>query len=116
MRAPFELRMLAELRARGQAPKLPIWLVNDRVFAKRIIDSGELAILIVSDQWSCDWSPLAGLAVIISTSFDATPVGTRLALAIRDAKPYSVWTWSSRHGFSTMAMAPCAPMDREDAA
>lgn len=116
MRAPSELRLLENLRSNGQAPKLPVWVVNDRDFAHRLMDSGELAILVVSDHWACDWSAIAGLCVIIHTSFEATPVGTRLAVAIRNAKPRSLETWQPGRGFSTMAMAPCAPMDEDQAA
>ena len=114
MRAPSELQMLGELRASGKAPTLPVWITNNRVLAANIARCGALAIVVVSDHWECDWSALAGLDVILATSFYATPVGTRLCVAIRECRPRRLRAWIDGEGFSTMALARCAPMEREE--
>lgn len=113
MRAPSELQMLAKLRARGEAPTLEVWITNNRMLARNLTNAGLLAIIVVSDHWECDWSALAGLDVVISTTFENSPAGTRLAVAIREHHPDSLHTWQPGSGYCTMALAPCAPMDQE---
>lgn len=112
MRAPSELLFLVELRAGGQAPELPVWLTNSAMLKRNLTEAGCLVIPVVSDQWACDWSALAGLDVIVAVSFYATPVGTRLMLAVRDQSPrrFRAFVIDGRDGyFTTMTKTPPAP-------
>ena len=113
MRAPSELQLLAELRSRGQAPELPVWITNNATMRVNLTAAGMLAIPVRSDDWELDWSALAGLDVVLAVSFIDTPVGTRLAVAIRDAQPRRLRLWlDDPPHWSTMLLAPCAPMER----
>jgi hypothetical protein len=113
MRAPSELEMLATLRARGQAPELDVWVTNNDTLRENLMRAGALAIRVVSDHWVCDWSALSGLSVVLYTSFDETPVGTRLAKAICNARPRRLQRFvvGKDPHFTTLWPAKSAPME-----
>ena len=60
---PFELRALANLRRRGQAPDLAVFVMDDWQLATQLTDEvGVLAIRVRNARdFEHDWSPLAGL-------------------------------------------------------
>lgn len=82
MPAPFELRQLADLRRLGKAPAWPIFITDSWEFARRMRDLGALAI---RPNEECDWTPLAGMDVILA--FPDWPENTARMRAIRDARP-----------------------------
>lgn len=113
MRAPFELETLARLRSSGQAPVLPVWITNNRMLGENLKRAGVLVIYVVSDHFACDWSPLAGLEVFLALSFADTPVGARLAIAIRNSHPRGLRLWFPVEPFrSTMLLARPAPVNQ----
>lgn len=64
---PVELTYLRQLRRRGQAPELAVFVTDDWRFADRITDEiGSMMIRVRSiTDLEHDWSPIAGLWVIL---------------------------------------------------
>src|SRR5690606_17120896 len=60
---PYELRLLAKLRQRGQAPELAVFITDNWPKAAQLTeDVGVLAIRVRNARdFDHDWSPLAGL-------------------------------------------------------
>lgn len=96
---PLELTALADLRQRGQAPELSVVLVDDWNCAPRLADGGFLAIRVnPANDWDCDWSPLAGLWVILAQWRTSLRDETRLACAVLAANPRIFETLEHRRG------------------
>lgn len=64
---PFELRALAAMRRRGQAPTLAVFVMDDWAWATRLTDDiGALTIRVRNARdHQHDWSALAGLWVYL---------------------------------------------------
>jgi hypothetical protein len=101
---PRELTTLAELRGRRQAPELAVFVLDDWRWAERIGDDlGALAIKVRNGRdVDHDWSPLAGLWVILSLrnadDADWSTFGSRLLAAnpwrlslFRDGHLMKIW-------------------------
>lgn len=60
---PYELRVLADLRRRGHAPQLAVFITDNWAKAAQLTDEvGALAIRVRNARdFEHDWSPLAGL-------------------------------------------------------
>lgn len=64
---PIELQYLRDLRRRGQAPELAVFITDDWRFAERMTDEiGSMMIRVrgIADL-NYDWSAVAGLWVVI---------------------------------------------------
>lgn len=106
---PFELRALANLRRRGQAPELAVFVTDDWTKAAQLTeDVGVLAIRVRNARdFEHDWTPLAGLWTYLwlrrATSAEladfsaamlrANPV--RLTTRISDMPSVDVWPLDS---------------------
>lgn len=64
---PYELRVLAGLRRRGQAPELAVFVMDDWAKATQLTDDvGVLAIRVRNARdFEHDWAPVAGLWVYL---------------------------------------------------
>lgn len=64
---PFELRALANMRRRGQAPTLAVFVMDDWAWATRLTDElGALTIRVRNARdHDHDWSAVAGLWVYL---------------------------------------------------
>lgn len=88
MPAPFELQALAHLRSRLHAPTFTVFVTDDWGFATKLEDLGCLAIRVhASQDHDCDWSPIAGLHVILAQWRTALAKEMRLASALLAARP-----------------------------
>lgn len=67
---PRELELLAALRRRSQCPTMTVFVTENWRWADKLEDLGCLAIRVRNcDDWDHDWSPLAGLSVILLQRF-----------------------------------------------
>jgi hypothetical protein len=88
MQTPFELQALAKLRSRLQAPRMTVFVTDDWSFAEKLDGLGCLAIRVrPADHHECDWSPIAGLHVILAQWRTPLAEESRLASALLSAKP-----------------------------
>ena len=88
MQAPNELQALAKLRSRSQSPRMSVFVTDDWQFAAKLDDLGCLAIRArPSEDHACDWSPLAGLHVILAQWRIPLAKESRLAAALLGARP-----------------------------
>jgi hypothetical protein len=60
---PFELRALANMRRRGQAPTLAVFVMDDWTKAMQLTDDVGVLVIRVRNarDFEHDWTPLAGL-------------------------------------------------------
>jgi hypothetical protein len=84
MPTPSDLRVLAALRHRGQCPALSVMVADDWRWQSVLEDLGVLVVRVQPGDHDADWSPLAGLAVILCQWRN---VGAELAQAILAANP-----------------------------
>lgn len=88
MPTPFELQALAHLRARLNSPDFPVFVTDDWLFAAKLDDLGCLAIRVkLAEDHACDWSPLAGLRVVLAQWRTPLATESRLASALLAANP-----------------------------
>jgi hypothetical protein len=88
MQTPFELQALAQLRSRLHAPSMAVFVTDDWSFAAKLDDLGCLAIRVApSEHHACDWSPIAGLHVILAQWRVPLAHESRLASALLAANP-----------------------------
>lgn len=88
MTAPFELLALAKLRSRLQSPSMAVFVTDDWSFAAKLEDLGCLAIRVKpAEHHDCNWSPIAGLHVILAQWRTPLAGDSRLASALLAAKP-----------------------------
>jgi hypothetical protein len=83
---PYELRALANMRRRGQAPTLAVFVMDDWAWATRLTDDiGALTIRVRNARdYEHDWAPLAGLWVyLILRNPQATDVADFSAAILR---------------------------------
>lgn len=84
MPTPSDLRTLAALRHRGQCPALTVMVADDWRWQSVLEDLGVMVIRIQPGDHDADWSPLAGLGVILCQWRVA---GAEMAQAILAANP-----------------------------
>lgn len=91
---PFELRALANLRRRGQAPQLAVFVMDDWAKATQLTeDIGVLTIKIRNARdFEHDWSPLAGLWAYVWLRRCAAADLADLSAAILRANPAKLST------------------------
>lgn len=98
---PHELRFLANMRRRGQAPELDVFVTDDWDWATRFTEQiGALAIRVSNPRdFEHDWSPLAGLRVYLKLRRAAPADVADFAMAITRANPAKLTTWigTARH-------------------
>lgn len=86
---PFELRALANMRRRGQAPTLAVFVMDDWAWASRLTD--EIGVLTVrvrnARDHDHDWMPLAGLWVYLILRNSAPADVADFSAAILRANP-----------------------------
>lgn len=88
MQIPFKLQALAALRARLRAPTMAVFVTDNWRFSARLEALGCLAILANPlEDHACDWSPIAGLHVILAQWKTPLADESRLASALLAAKP-----------------------------
>lgn len=86
---PYELRALANLRARGQAPTLAVFVMDDWAWATRLTDDvGALTIRVRNARdYEHDWAPVAGLWVYLILRNPAPADAADFSAAILRANP-----------------------------
>lgn len=83
-----ELSDLGALRAQGKAPVLPVYVTDLRgPFAANMRDVGCMVIRLRPESPSWNWTPLAGLAVIMAFDAPASRYALDVARAIKAAQP-----------------------------
>jgi len=88
MPAPSELQALAILRSRQLAPAMTVFVTDDWRFAGKLDDLGCLAIRVrPTEDHAWDWSPVAGLHVILAQWRTSLAQDARLAQALLTANP-----------------------------
>lgn len=88
MPTPSELQALAVLRARQLSPSMAVFVTDDWRFAEKLADLGCLAVRVrPSEDHACDWSPVAGLHVVLAQWRTPMAQEARLAQALLVAKP-----------------------------
>jgi len=95
MRMPYDLYQLGEIRAQGRSPGLPVMLsAMGGEFAQNLTAVGAVVIPIWHESPEWDWSPLAGLAVLIVPR--ETPDWLwALFQSVREARPRWVRVYDS---------------------
>jgi hypothetical protein len=79
-----ELESLRQSRRRGQSPALPVIVTDEFLTRQSMADVGCVVVSVHRDE-PRDWSPLAGLDVILI--FRKPAERRELARAIREARP-----------------------------
>lgn len=91
-----ELRALAELRRRGRAPELPVFVTDMQRFQRNMDGVG--ALVIWTDLNTVrDWTPLIGLEVYVMLRNGYSDAGARLIEAVRACEPRLLWIWDGEH-------------------
>lgn len=90
---PIELQYLRDLRRRGQAPDLAVFITDDWKFAGKITNEIGSMMIRVSDGGDSDydWSPLAGLWVILWLKRATEPQIEAFIQVIFEARAQKVW-------------------------
>ena len=106
MQAPYELRLLASYRARGQAPQLPVFVTTlGHTFVSNLRASGVFVIptrdIDAAPGWG--WEALAGLDVVLALYQPEL----ELVRAVRSARPRRLRNidWSAPMGERMSVMA-----------
>lgn len=91
---PSELRFLANLRARGQAPELAVFVTDNWVKATQLTDDvGALTIRVRNARdFEHDWTPVAGLWVYLWLRWAKPPELADFSAAILRANPARLTT------------------------
>jgi hypothetical protein len=91
---PFELRALANIRRRGQAPQLAVFVMDDWAKATQLTDDvGVLAIRVRNARdFEHDWAPVAGLWVYLWLRWAKPPELADFSAAILRANPAALTT------------------------
>ncbi len=84
MPTPSDLRVLAALRHRGQCPTLSVMVTDEWRWQSVLESLGMMVIRVQAGDSGADWSPLAGLGVILCQWRTSGP---ELAQAILAANP-----------------------------
>lgn len=86
---PYELRVLAGLRRRGQAPELAVFVMDDWAKATQLTDDvGVLTIRVRNARdFEHDWAPVAGLWVYLWLRRATGPELADFSAAILRANP-----------------------------
>lgn len=91
---PFELRALATLRQRGQAPQLAVFVMDD--WAKAVELTEHLGVLSIrvrnARDFGHDWAPVAGLWVYLWLRRATGPDLADFSAAILRANPVRLTT------------------------
>lgn len=88
-----ELALLAQLRQRGQAPQLPVFVTDMQRFQRNMDGVGALVIWTPLHA-SRDWRALAGLEVYVMLHEGYSDAGARLIERIRESSPRLLWIWN----------------------
>ena len=78
------LPALAAARAAGVAPGLPVFVTDMGLFARNVAGAGAWVVAVAPGADAWDWSPLAGLEVILMFNDPTTPDARRVAVTVRD--------------------------------
>jgi hypothetical protein len=91
---PYELRALANLRRRGQAPELAVFVMDDWAKATQLTDDvGVLTIRVRNARdFEHDWTPVAGLWVYLWLRRVAGPDLADFSAAVLRANPARLTT------------------------
>src|SRR6188474_1133791 len=98
---PSELRFLANLRARGQAPELDVFVCDEWDWATRFTE--EISALTIrvcnARDHQHDWSPLAGLRVYLKLRRASPSESADFSMALVNANPakLTLWIGNARH-------------------
>lgn len=84
---PLGLQLLAQLRRSGQCPELAVIVTDDWRYVTLAEEIGALAIYVKPEQVACDWSPIAGLFVILIAHRFSAPTIADLSTALLRANP-----------------------------
>lgn len=90
-----ELQALAQLRSRGQAPQLPVFVTDMQRFQRNMDGVGALVIW-TSLHHANDFRPLAGLEVYVMLANGYSDAGARLIEKVRSARPRRLWIWNGK--------------------
>jgi hypothetical protein len=98
---PYELRALGELRKRGKAPQLAVFIVDDWAWGDMITNEiGVLAIKVRNARdYQHDWAPLAGLWAYLKLRRCSASDLADFSAALLAANPakLTVWVGDSVH-------------------
>lgn len=98
---PSELRFLANLRARGSAPELDVFVCDDWDWARRFMEEiGALTIRVSNARdHQHDWSALSGLRVYLKLRRATPSEAADFSMAIVNANPakLTLWVGAGRH-------------------
>lgn len=90
---PYELRALATMRRRGQAPQLAVFVMDDWAWAERLADLGVLTIRVRNARdFEHDWAPLAGLWAYLALRTAKASELAEFSAAILRANPARLTT------------------------
>lgn len=87
MKQPLGLALLAQLRRLGQAPELAVIVTDDWRYVPLAEEIGALAIYAKPEHHACDWSPIAGLFVILIANRSSSSAIADLSTALLRANP-----------------------------
>lgn len=97
MPTPSDLRVLATLRHRGQCPAMTVMVADDWRWQSVLEDLGVMVIRVRPGDADADWSPLAGLGVILcqwrigsADLAQAILAANPLRFELFDARPFRV--------------------------
>jgi hypothetical protein len=95
---PYELRALGELRRRGQAPQLAVFIVDDWQWGDVLTEQiGVLAIKVRNARdFEHNWGPLAGLWAYLVLRNPQPGELADFATAILQANPVKLTVWDRR--------------------
>jgi hypothetical protein len=84
---PHGLTLLKRLRSLGQAPELAVLVTDDWRYVPLAEEIGALAIYVKPEHHACDWSPIAGLFVILIANRSSAAAIADLSTALLRANP-----------------------------
>ena len=84
---PHGLTLLKRLRSLGQSPELAVLVTDDWRYVPLAEEIGALAIYVKPEHHACDWSPIAGLFVILISHRSSSSAVADLSTALLRANP-----------------------------
>lgn len=90
-----ELAFLANLRCRGQAPDLPVFVTDMQRFQRNMDGVGALVVW-TPLHVAQDWRALCGLEVYVILANGYSDAGARLIERVREARPRLLWIWNGQ--------------------